>query len=397
MNFEFSNRISGVQASAVREILKAAADPAVISFGGGNPAAEAFPVEEIRKISNEVLTNNPIPALQYGITEGYPPLRESAKAFFNRNEQISKDYDDIIITSGSQQIMDFLAKCLVNEGDIVVSENPAFLGALNSFKSNGAKLIGIDSINGNMDLVKLEEVLKNNKVKFIYTIPNFQNPMGTCMDLETRKGLYELGKKYQTLIFEDDPYGAIRFDGQAIPSIKSFDDEGVVVYAASLSKIISPGMRIAACIGHKALLQKMTIAKQVNDVNSNCWAQIVIDQYLRTTDMNAHLTKISAIYKEQAELMLDCIKKYFHPSIQYTVPEGGMFIWCTLPEGVDVMEFVQAGVEKKVMVVPGGSFLTDDGVVCKSFRMNYSAPSKENIVKGCKILGEITYKFCEGK
>ncbi len=395
MQFTFSDRISGVQASAVREILKAASDPDVISFGGGNPAAEAFPVAEIKKISDDILTNQPIAALQYGITEGYTPLRESAKAFFNRNEAISKEYDDIIITSGSQQIMDFAAKVLCNEGDVVVSENPSFLGALNSFKSNGARLVGVDVKEDGIDLGQLEEILKTEPVKLIYVIPNFQNPMGTTMSFEKRKGLYALAKKYQVVILEDNPYGDLRFTGDPVPSIKSLDDEGIVLYAASLSKIISPGMRIAACIGHKDLLQKMTIAKQCNDVNSNCWAQMVIDTYLRTTDMEAHLKRISAIYKEQAELMLSEIDKHFHPAIKHTIPEGGMFIWCTLPEGIDTMEFIQDAVAHKVMVVPGSAFLCYDGIKCQSFRMNYSAPSKENIVKGVEILGELTYKYCK--
>lgn len=397
MEFEFSKRISGVQASAVREILKAASNPAVISFGGGNPAAEAFPVEELQKITNNILMNNPIGALQYGITEGYPPLRESAKNFFSRNETLMSDVDDIIITSGSQQIMDFAAKALVNEGEVVVSEDPSFLGALNSFKSNGARVLGCEYDKDGMNLEQLEHLLQTEPVKLIYVIPNFQNPMGTTMSLEKRKGLLALAKKYKVVVLEDNPYGDLRFTGEPVPSIKSMDDEGIVLYAASLSKIIAPGLRVAACIGHKDLLAKMTIAKQCNDVNSNCLGQMMIDEYLRTVDMDEHLKRISAIYKEQAELMLAKIKECFHPSIQYTVPEGGMFIWCTMPEGVDTMAFINEAVKRNVMVVPGSAFYCDTSKPSQCFRMNYSAPSKENIIKGMEILGKLTYEYCEGK
>lgn len=396
MKFEFSSRMANVQASAVREILKAASNPEVISFGGGNPAKEAFPVEMIKKISDDLFAEDPISMLQYGITEGYGPLRESAKAFFNREETVTKEYDDIIITSGSQQIMDFLAKCLCNEGDIVISEDPSFLGALNSFRSNGAKLVGVPLEEDGMDMEALEKAMQMKPTpKFLYVIPNFQNPMGTTMSLEKRKKTYALAKKYGVLILEDNPYGDLRFAGEAVPSIKSLDNEGIVLYAASLSKIIAPGMRVAVAIGHKDLLARLTVAKQVADVHTNVWAQRVMDRLLRTMDMDAHLDRLQAIYREQASLMLSEIAKNFHPAVKYTKPEGGMFIWATFPENVDVMEFIQEAIDKKVAVVPGKAFLCDENVPCNSIRLNFSSPSKENIIKGIKILGELTYKYCE--
>ena len=396
MEYKFSNRMSNVQASAVREILKAASDPEVISFGGGNPAKEAFPVEAIKRISNELFVEDPISMLQYGITEGYGPLRESAKAFFNRDDQVSKEYDDIIITTGSQQIMDLLAKCVCNEGDIVISEDPSFLGALNSFRSNGATLVGVPVEEDGMNMEALEKAMQMKPTpKFLYVIPNFQNPMGTTMSLEKRKKTYELAKKYGVLILEDNPYGDLRFAGEMVAPIKSFDEDGIVVYAASLSKIIAPGMRVAVAIGHKTLLQKMTVAKQVADVHSNVWAQRVMDRFLRETDMNEHLTRLQAIYRDQATLMLKEMDEHFHPSVKYTRPEGGMFIWVTFPDGVDVNDFVQDAIKQKVAVVPGAAFLCDDKAPCQSIRMNFSTPTKENIIKGVRILGELTYKYCK--
>lgn len=396
MEYKFSNRMSNVQASAVREILKAASNPEVISFGGGNPAKEAFPVEAIKRISNELFEEDPISMLQYGITEGYGPLRESAKAFFNRDDQVSKEYDDIIITTGSQQIMDLLAKCVCNEGDIVISEDPSFLGALNSFRSNGATLVGVPVEEDGMNMEALEKAMQMKPTpKFLYVIPNFQNPMGTTMSLEKRKKTYELAKKYGVLILEDNPYGDLRFAGEMVAPIKSFDEDGIVVYAVSLSKIIAPGMRVAVAIGHKTLLQKMTVAKQVADVHSNVWAQRVMDRFLRETDMNEHLTRLQAIYRDQATLMLKEMDEHFHPSVKYTRPEGGMFIWVTFPNGVDVNAFIQDAIKQKVAVVPGVAFLCDDKAPCQSIRMNFSTPTKENIIKGVRILGELTYKYCK--
>lgn len=394
MEYQFAKRMSNVKASAIREILKATSDPKMISFAGGNPSAEAFPVEEIEKISADILTNEPISVLQYGITEGDQELIQAATHFFNRHEQVMKADDQMIITSGSQQIMEFVAKILCNEGDVVICENPSFLGALNAFKSLGAVLRGIEYKNGQLDLESLKQALQMEpKPKFMYLIPNFQNPTGMTMSLEVRKEILKLAKDNGVLILEDNPYGDLRFEGEAIPSIKSLDEDGLVIYAASLSKIIAPGMRVACCIAPKAIIQKMTVAKQASDVHSNLWAQKVMARYLQNYDMDAHIERIRMIYKQKCHLMLDEMKKHFHPDVQYTIPTGGMFIWVTLPESVDMLTFVKKALKKNVAVVPGNAFLDDDTKECHSFRMNYSTPTNEKIKEGVKILGEITYEM----
>ena len=394
MEYQFAKRMSNVKASAIREILKATSDPKMISFAGGNPSAEAFPVEEIEKISADILTNEPISVLQYGITEGDQELIQAATHFFNRHEQVMKADDQMIITSGSQQIMEFVAKILCNEGDVVICENPSFLGALNAFKSLGAVLRGIEYKNGQLDLEALKQALQMEpKPKFMYLIPNFQNPTGMTMSLEVRKEILKLAKDNGVLILEDNPYGDLRFEGEAIPSIKSLDEDGLVIYAASLSKIIAPGMRVACCIAPKAIIQKMTVAKQASDVHSNLWAQKVMARYLQNYDMDAHIERIRMIYKQKCHLMLDEMKKHFHPDVQYTIPTGGMFIRVTLPESVDMLTFVKKALEKNVAVVPGNAFLDDDTKECHSFRMNYSTPTNEKIKEGVKILGEITYEM----
>lgn len=394
MEYQFSNRMSTIKASAIREILKATSDPNMISFAGGNPAAQAFPVEAIEKISSAILKNEPISVLQYGITEGYPQLIEEAKKFFNTHENAMNDNDKMLITSGSQQIMEFSAKCLCNEGDIVVSENPSFLGALNAFKSQGAIIKGVGYVDGQLDLEELEKHLSSNpKPKFIYLIPNYQNPTGITMSLETRKKVLELAKKYEVLILEDNPYGDLRFSGERIPSLKSMDNDGLVIYAASLSKIISPGMRVACCIAPSAIIEKFVVAKQASDVHSNMWAQRVMAEFLKEYDMEEHLLRLQDIYRQKCTLMLNEMKKNFHPSVKYTIPTGGMFIWVTLPDHVDMQGFVKEALKQMVAVVPGNAFLVDDSLPCQCFRMNFSTPTDEQIIEGVSILGKLTYKM----
>lgn len=396
MEFTFSNRIAGVQASAIREILKMMNDPEMISFGGGNPSSESFPIEELKRISNQIFEENPYSILEYGISEGDIALKEEALHFFERKEKICKDYDEVMMTSGSQQIMDFLAKCLCNEGDVIVCENPSFLGALNAFKSNGAKLAGCTLENDGISLTELEATLQMQpKPKFIYLIPNFQNPTGITMSLTKRKAVYALAKQYQVPILEDNPYGDLRFVNEDIPSIKSLDDEGLVIYAASLSKIIAPGMRVALLVAHKDLMKKIVVAKQTNDVHTNAWAQKVMALFLKQTDMDVHLQKIKAIYDQKCNLMLSEMEKSFADNVTWTKPEGGMFIWVTLPEYVDMQAFVKKAIEKKVAVVPGNAFFVDDTKLCHAFRMNFSMPSNENISKGVKILGDLTKEMCK--
>lgn len=392
MKYEFTNRMANVKASAIREILKATADPKMISFAGGNPAAEAFPVKEIEAISADILKNDPISVLQYGITEGDQGLIENVKHFFNRKEKAFKQGDKILITSGSQQIMEFAAKCLCNEGDVVVCENPSFLGALNSFKSLGAVLRGIEFKDGQLDLEALEKALGTApKPKFMYLIPNFQNPTGLTMSLEVRKKVLALAKQYEVLILEDNPYGDLRFEGEDIPSIKSLDEDGLVIYAASLSKIIAPGMRVACCMGPQEIVSKFTVAKQASDVHSNLWAQKVMARYLAEYDMDQHIQRIQKIYNDKCQLMLQEMKKHFHPDVVYTLPTGGMFIWVTLPSHIDMQLFVKKALEQNVAVVPGNAFLDDDCKECHSFRMNFSTPTDEKIVQGVQILGQLTY------
>ncbi len=392
MEYRFSEKVKKLQPSAIREILKFTADPSVISFAAGNPAPDAFPVEELEKISAEVFAENPILALQYSITEGYTPLRDVIKEQMGSKNIYNSEIDDIIITSGAQQANELSAKVLCDEGDTIICEAPTFIGSLNSFKSYNVNLVGVELENDGINIEKLEKALiENPTTKLIYLIPNFQNPTGLTMSYEKRVAVYKLAQKYDVMILEDNPYGDIRFDGEDIVSIKSMDTDGRVIYSGTFSKVLSPGIRVGYVCAPKPVISKIVVCKQVADVHTNIWAQVIAYKYLLNCDLESHLVKIRKIYRDKCNLMLDCIKKYFSSKIQYTVPQGGLFIWCTLPEDCDMMTFCKRAVEEyKVAVVPGNAFSINDDDKTSSFRINFSTPTDEQIVEGCKLIGKLS-------
>lgn len=393
MEFTFANRICGLKPSAIREIFKYAADPSVVSLSAGNPAPEAFPAEALCEISERLMKENPILALQYSITEGYAPLRDSLKEYMAKSG-IGKEGDSLIVTSGAQQVMDLTTKSLVNEGDEVICEAPSFIGSLNTFRSYGAKLLGVPMESDGMDMEALEETLKtHNRVRFIYTIPTFQNPSGITMSLEKRKKLYELALRYNVLILEDNPYGELRYKGEDIPTIKSFDTEGIVIYAGSFSKIISPGMRVGWCVAPEAIIQKLTVCKQGSDVHTNIWSQVLCHEFMTKYDFEGHLEYLRKLYAEKAKFTLELLEKHLKGKITYTDVDGGLFIWCTLPEHVDMPKFCLDAVKNKVCVVPGTAFLTDESATSHDFRINFSTPTNEQLEKGIRILGELCNKL----
>lgn len=390
MEYKFSDRVSNLKPSAIREIFKYAADPEVISLSAGNPSPDAFPAKAIEEISAKVLKENPISVLQYSVTEGYPALRQTMKDYMKSEHNTGNDDDDILITTGAQQIMDLCTKSLVNEGDVVICEAPSFIGSLNTFRSYNAKLVGVKVDPDGINTDELEKALISNpNAKFIYTIPNFQNPSGVTMSLEKRKKVYALAKQYGVLILEDNPYGDLRYSGEYVPNIKSFDKDGIVIYAGSFSKVISPGMRVAYCICPKPIFQKLVVCKQGNDVHTNMWSQYVCNEFITKYDFNAHLAMLREIYTKKANFCMDLLDKYCAPAITYNKIDGGLFIWCDLDESIDMPSFCKEAVLNKVCVVPGNAFLTDENEKCNSFRINFSTPTDEQLVKGIKILGQL--------
>ena len=393
MDYYFSKRISGLQPSAIREILKATQDPAIIPFAAGNPDAASFPIEEVKRISAEIFETAPVTALQYGVTEGYRPLIERLTKFVKDRYNIGKDFDSLIVTSGAQQVMDLATKALCDLGDTVICECPSFIGSLNCFRSYGCKLAGVPVEADGMNIEKLEEAIKNaTNPRFIYTIPNFQNPSGATMSLEKRKAVYELAKKYGLLILEDNPYGDLRVSGEDIPSIKSFDEDGIVIYAGSFSKLLAPGIRVGYIVAPSPIIAKMTVGKQASDVHTPVFSQMLVDKWMEQNDVEAHIEKIREIYRRKLNLMCDLIDTELGDFVKYVRPEGGLFVWCELPENVNMLEFVTDCIANKVAVVPGAAFMINDEET-NCFRMNFSTPSDEKIVEGMRILGKVKEKY----
>lgn len=384
----FAERTKPIKASAIREMFKLMADPEVISLAGGSPAPELFPAEELAKLAEKILTEYPTAALSYGTTDGYAPFKEIAKSRAEKVNSFGKN-DKLIITTGAQQGIDLAAKVLINEGDKVVVEAPTFVGTLNSLRFYRSDLIGVPVSEDGIDTDKLEEVLKNNSVKLIYTIPTFQNPSGITMSLEKRKKLLELAEKYDVLILEDNPYGDLRFAGNDVPTIKSMDKNGRVIYVGSFSKILSPGMRLGYVVADEEISGKIEIAKQANDVHTPVLTQMMAAEFIKRYDIEEIIRKGRELYGKKCAFMLECMDKYFPKSVTYTRPEGGLFIWCTAPEGTDANKLLAECLKEKVAFVAGNSFAVDGDKPSRFFRLNYSTMPEEKIEKGIKTLGRV--------
>ena len=390
MQYNVSDKFLNLKPSAIREIFKSLGTPGSISFAAGNPNPDSFPVADMKRIANEIFDNEPVTALQYGITEGYAPLRKLVAERLKRVYNIGTPDDDLIIVTGGQQGIELTCKVMCNEGDVVICENPSFIGALNAFRSLGAKLAGVPLDGDGINLEALEEALKANpNAKILYTIPTFQNPAGITTTPEKRKAVLELAEKYDILILEDNPYGDLRFTGEDVPTYKSMDKNGRVLYCGSFSKVLSAGMRIGFLCAHKDVISKIVVAKQVEDVHTNVFFQMICAKYIEQCDLEVHIAKIREMYRHKAGLMIDALDRYMPEEVSFTRQEGGIFLWCSLPERLSLSEFVKRAGEKNVFVVPGTAFSADPEEPSNSFRLNYSMPSDEEIERGIKILADI--------
>jgi len=405
MEYRFSNKLAALKPSAIREIFKSLTDPSIIAFAAGNPAAESFPIDEMAEISREIYATSAVTALQYGTTEGYMPLRKAIADRQRAKFGIGKTGEDglgfadtTIIVSGGNQGLELTCKAFCNEGDVVICEDPSFIGALNSFRSNGAVTLGVPLLDDGIDTAALEEMLKTEKrAKLLYLIPTFQNPAGITSTLENRKKVYELAKKYGIMILEDNPYGELRFAGTDVPTYKSFDTEGIVVYCSSFSKILSSGMRIGYLTAPEAVMQKIVVAKQVEDVHTNMFFQMLCYKYMTERDFDGHIEDVRAIYRRKCGIMLSALDKELPASMKFTRPEGGLFVWCTLPASIEMNEYVKRCLARKVALVPGSAFTPVIGAPCNSVRMSYSTATDEQIVEGCRILGEVAREMLAEK
>ena len=394
--YRYANRMKQMGSSVIRELLKLTEQPDIISFAGGLPAPEVFPIKEFQAACNYVLENQGPQALQYSITEGYRPLREMLAGRTARLASVSVTPENILITSGSQQALDFIGRIFINPGDHIVVENPTYLGALQAWNAYGAQYISVPSDENGMVTAELEKALRIGP-KFIYVLPNFQNPSGTTLSLERRHQLVELADRYGVPIVEDDPYGQLRFEGENLPSVVSLDskyrgDEGCytgnVIYLSTFSKLLAPGIRLAWVIAPEQVIQKLVQTKQAADLNTSAFNQMTAYEVGKDGFLDEHVKHIRAVYKERRDVMLEMMEEMFPREVHWTHPQGGMFLWGILPEEQDTAKVLKLAIQRKVAFVPGDSFHPNGGGN-NTMRLNFSYSSPESIREGITRKGTL--------
>lgn len=383
MNNRFADRMENVKPSFIREILKVTSDPKIISFAGGLPNPATFPVDEIGKATQKVLKDDGANVLQYSTTEGYLPLRKYISDRY-KSRGLQVDADEILITNGSQQGLDLISKVFLNKGDDVLIERPGYLGAIQAISMFEPHFHSIGLCENGVDIGELEAVMKVCDPKFFYAVPNFQNPSGLTYSAENRKEVAEVLRKSDTVFIEDDPYGELRFYGENMPSMKTFLKEKAILLG-SFSKIVSPAMRTGWICANHEIMEKLVVAKQAADLHSNYFSQRVMYQYLADNDINSHIESIVKLYKSQCDCMTANIQKYFPPQIKCTKPQGGMFMWVTLPEGLSSVELFDIAAKVNVAFVPGDPFYTSE-TGTNTLRLNYTNSDDKTIEDGIKRL-----------
>ncbi len=382
----FSNRISNVQKSFIREILKVSADPSIISFAGGLPNGDLFPVENIKASTNKVFDLVGPSLLQYSNSEGYKGLREMIAKRYKSFYSLNVPADNILITNGSQQGLDLLGKIFLNEGDSVIMEEPGYLGAIQALGAYSANFLPVPVSEDGMDVEKLKSVLAGNNPKLIYTVPNFQNPSGITYTNENRKEVADALRGSSVYMIEDNPYAELRFSGTNKKSFMEFLPDHTILLG-TVSKTIVPSFRLGWIVAPDEVMEKLLVAKQAADLHTNYFCQRIVDQFLSDYSLDDHIETIKALYLSKKNTMISAIKKNFPENVSFTDPEGGMFLWVTLPEGISSMKLFDKAIEKNVAFVPGDPFYTNKTDV-NSFRLNFTNSNEETINTGIKKLAE---------
>ena len=389
MEYRYAGRLSNIRASEIRELLKLTERPEVISFAGGLPASELFPIQEIKEVNDYVLDCCGEQALQYTTTEGFQPLRRWIAERMNSRLGTSFDEDNIMITHGSQQALDLTGKVFLEEGDVVLCESPTYLAAISAFRAYGCRFAEVETDEDGMVISRLEKALEENPgAKLIYIVPDFQNPTGRTWSLARRRQLAELSAKYNVVVIEDNPYGELRYEGDFLPSVKSFDKEGNVLCTGTFSKIFCPGYRIGWIAGEKEVIRKYVLVKQGVDLQCNTVAQMVISSFLEKYDIDAHIDKIREVYHRRRDAAVDSIERFFPDNIKYTKPEGGLFLWVELDRKVNTTKLLEKCLEQDVAFVPGDSFYPNSGKT-NTMRINFSNTQEEKIVEGIRRIGNV--------
>ncbi len=385
MNFKFSNCFDGVEGSEIRKIFALLSDPQIISFAGGNPSPRLFPTEQLASIAQDVIREHSASVLQYGNTPGMALLLDTLRKL---NAPIMREDDDLITLTGSSQGLMFFAMTMLNRGDHILVEAPSFIGALQTYKIAGAQMHTVTLESDGVNIAELEEKIKQYAPKFFYVIPTFQNPTGVTTSPQKRKQIYEICKRYGVMILEDDPYAELRYEGTPVDSIKSLDDCGIVCKLSSFSKTISPGLRVGYAVAHKEVIARFNLLKQGADVHTSNLSQQCVYEFLQRGYYRPHVEMLCNEYKVQRDCMMQAIAAYFPDCVRITRPEGGLFLWATLPEGTDARRIFTKCVEDKVAFVSGAPFYAEHPHQ-NTLRMNFSMPTPENIEIGVQRMGKV--------
>jgi 2-aminoadipate transaminase len=387
----FANRMHKTSRSFLREILKLASSPNIISFAGGVPNPDYFPIEQLKEAAIKVFNEDGRSALQYSITEGYYPLREYICERYKSTKGLILHPEEILITNGSQQGLDLIGKIFLNEGDGVLLEKPSYLGAIQALSAYQPEFYNADLLEDGIDVDQLSTIVWENKIKLFYTVPDFQNPTGISYSRKKREEVSNILKNYTTLIVEDNPYGEIRFEGEDLPSFKKFLPEQTIMLG-SFSKTIAPGLRLGWIACKKEFMDKIIVAKQAADLHSNFLSQRILYTYLKDNDIESHLQKIREAYKKQRDTMLDLIKNNFSPQIKFTQPSGGLFIWLTLPANLDAYTILSKAIEAGIAFVPGNTFF-QDGKGKNTIRLSFSNYNEEEMKTGMVKLSKLLNNY----
>lgn len=384
---EFSTIVNSMKPSAIDSILKAIGDPEMISFGGGLPNPESFPVDDVKEIFNDLIAKNGRKMLQYGATEGYDAL-SLALSRRMKLQGIDCDTTEIVQTAGSQEALYILGKILANPGDYVISEAPTYLGAITAFKASGIKIIGVEMDQKGMKMDSLRNTLKKYpNPKFMYVLPNFQNPTGISMTTERREELLEIASEEGITVIEDDAYGSLRFSGLHLPPLKALDKNNNVIYLGTFSKVLAPGFRLGYVIGSREILDKLKLVKQSLDLASSTISEYIAEAYVSGGYMERWIPKVIELYRRKRDLMIESLEKYLPENVEFTRPDGGMFIWVT-KKGADTDKMLEEAIKNKVLYVGGSEFYPERDNH-ESMRLNYTYSSDENIIEGIKRLGRV--------
>lgn len=397
---QYARRLEWMTTSVIREILKVAQSPDTISMAGGWPDAALFPIAQLDEVAHHVLTETPQASLQYGLTDGYPPLRAQI-ADMMTEAGVPATMDNIAISSGSQQALDLMGRIFIDEGDTVLVENPTFLGALQSFKAYGARFVGVPIDEDGVCVDAFERLVRETRPKFAYLLPNFHNPAGVTMSMERRCRVVEIADRYGVPILEDDPYGQLRFEGEPLPSLAALDAErhpenaaagayvtGNVVYLGSFSKTLAPGLRVSWAVCPGDLAQQFVMAKQGADLHTSALGQAMASEFIRRGWLPAQVQRIRDTYRERRDAMCEAIATYFPEGVRHTHPQGGLFLWVILPEGMDAVALLKDAAERKVAFVPGSPFYVD-GSGQNTLRLSFACMPPDTIREGIRRLAEV--------